>query len=394
MDQQPINPPDFTAIRADFPRAGRKLWLAAAETHPYSLHTLKALEAYTDFRTLGPGENRMFFTPEMQAEVKERFATLINASAQEIAFVQSTTDGENIVLAGLDLASRGGNVVIDDLHFEASKYMYTRLAEAGVIELRVVPHHDWQIDLADFERAIDEKTRLVSIALVSQVNGYIADARAISEAAHRHGAYLYCDIIQGAGCTPIDVQALGIDFCASGTYKWLMGDFGIGFLYVRADLQGSVVRQTRYGLRQVKSMSDYQFDVYPDASRYEGTSSMPFLPGICAYEGLRYVSAIGVEAIRVHARPLTDRLQREMPKLGYRPITPLDTPTPIVSFLPEDVAETRAKLDRAFGEQVISFREWYLTDAEGRRRKVEGIRIGVSVYNNEADIEAFLEALR
>ena len=394
MDQQPINPPDFTAIRADFPRADRKLWLAAAETHPYSLHTLKALEAYTDFRTLGPGENRMFFTPEMQAESKERFATLINASPQEIAFVQSTTDGENIVLAGLDLASQGGNVVIDDLHFEASKYMYTRLAEAGVIELRVVPHHDWQIGLADFERAIDENTRLVSIALGSQVNGYMADARAISEVAHRHGAYLYCDIIQGAGCTPIDVQALGIDFCASGTYKWLMGDFGIGFLYVRADLQGNVVRQTRYGLRQVKSVSDYQFEVYPDASRYEGTSSMPFLPGICAYEGLRYVSAIGVEAIRAHAKPLTDRLQQEMPELGYRPITPPDTPTPIVSFLPEDVAETRAKLEQAFGEQVVSFRQWYLTDAEGQRRKVEGMRIGVSVYNNEADIEAFLEALR
>ena len=238
MYQPDINSPDFTAIRADFPRTSRKLWLAAAETHPYSIHTLKALEAYTNFRALGPGENRMDFTPEMQTEVKERFAALINASPQEIAFVQSTTDGENIVLAGLDLACQGGNVVIDDLHFEASKYMYTRLAEAGKIEFRVVPHRDWQIDLADFEQAIDENTRLVSIALVSQVNGYIADARAISELAHRHGAYLYCDIIQGGGCTPIDVQALGIDFCASSTYKWLMGDFGIGFLYVRGNCSG------------------------------------------------------------------------------------------------------------------------------------------------------------
>ena len=163
---------------------------------------------------------------------------------------------------------------------------------------------------------------------------------------------------------------------------------------MRADLQGGVVRQTRYGLRQIKSLSDYQFNVHSDASRYEGTSSMAFLPGICAYAGLRFVSAIGVEAIRAHARPLTDRLQLEMPRLGYRPITPLDTPTPIVSFLPEDVAETRAKLDRAFGEQVVSFREWYLTDAEGQRAKVAGMRIGVSVYNNEADIEEFLEALR
>jgi selenocysteine lyase/cysteine desulfurase len=393
MRQQPISP-DFTAVRADFPRASRQLWLAAAETHPFHVHTLRALEAYTNFRALGPGNGRTSFTPEMQAETKARFAALINASPEEIAFVQSTTDGENIVLAGLDLARLGGNVVIDDLHFEASKYMYTQLAEKGVIELRVVPHRQWQVDLADFAQAIDEETRLVSIALVSQVNGYRADAKAISELAHAHGAYLYCDIIQGAGCTPIDVQALGIDFCATSTYKWLMGDFGLGFLYVRADLQERVVRQTRYGLRQVKSLADYDFAVHADASRYEGTSSMPFLPGICAYAGLRYVTELGVAAIRAHVRPLTDRLQAEMPKLGYRPITPLATDTPMVSFLPEDVAQTQAKLAWAFGEQVVSFREWYMTDEEGQRRKVEGLRLGVSVYNNEADIEAFLEALR
>lgn len=391
--ETPSPTPDFTHIRANFPRAGRKLWLAAAETHPFSRQHLEAIAAYTSFRALGPGEGRLSFTPEMQAATKHRFATLINAAPHEIAFTQSTTDGENIVLAGLDLAQRGGNVVIDDLHFEASKYIYTRLAEAGKIELRVVPHRNWQVDLADFAQAIDSHTRLVSIALVSQINGYKADAKAISDLAHQHGAYFYCDIIQGAGCTPIDVTAMGIDFCATSTYKWLMGDFGIGFLYVKDALQEEVVKQTRYGLRQVKAMQDYRFESYPDASRYEGTTTMPFLPGVCAYEGLGLIESLGIEAIRAHARRLTDRLQAELPPLGYEPITPADTPTPIVSFLPQDIATTRAKLDHAFGEQVISFREWYQTDANGTRTKVEGIRLGVSVYNNDADIDAFLNAL-
>ncbi|MEZ4510922.1 MAG: aminotransferase class V-fold PLP-dependent enzyme [Chloroflexota bacterium] len=391
--QNPVSPSDFAHIRASFPRASRKLWLAAAETHPFSRQHLEAIETYTSFRSLGPGEGRLSFTPEMQAATKRRFANLINAAPHEIAFIQSTTDGENIVLAGLDLAQRGGNVVIDDLHFEASKYIYTRLAEAGKIELRVVPHRNWQVDLADFAQAIDANTRLVSIALVSQINGFKADAKAISDLAHQYGAYLYCDIIQGAGCTPIDVVAMGIDFCASSTYKWLMGDFGIGFLYVKELLQDEVVKQTRYGLRQVKAMQDYRFESYPDASRYEGTTTMPFLPGVCAHTGLGLIESIGMEAIRAHAKRLTDRLQAELPLLGYEPITPADTPTPIVSFLPPNVAETRAKLDRAFGEQVISFREWYKTGADGTRTKVEGIRLGVSVYNNEADIDAFLNAL-
>lgn len=395
MLTQPPTPPDFAAIRRDFPRADEKLWLAAAETHPYSVHTLRALEQYTQFRAWGPGAVPHSFTAEMQQESKVLFAGLIGAKPTEIAFVQSTTDGENMVLAGLGLSQPGvkgaGNIVIDDLHFEASKYIYTTLARAGNLELRVVPHRNWQINLADIEAAIDDQTRLVSLALVSQVNGYLADIGAISRLAHAHGAYVYADIIQGAGCTPIDVTAMGIDFAACGTYKWLMGDFGIGFLFIRAGLH-ETVEPTRFSLRQVRSQRDYDFVVHDDATRYEG-SQLSFLSGICAHTGLQYLTALGVEQIRAHVQPLTARLQAELPRLGYQPITPLDAPTPIVSFLLPDLAETQAKLDRAFGHQVVSFREWYWTNERGERAKVNGMRLGVSVYNNQDDIDKFLHAL-
>lgn len=395
MSSHPSTPPDFAAIRADFPRAEEKLWLAAAETHPYSIHTLRALEEYTQFRALGPGADRHSFTPEIHSATKATFASLIGAKPAEIAFIQSTTDGENIVLAGLGLSQPGakqlGNIVIDDLHFEASKYIYTQLAKAGNIELRVIPHRNWQIELADVEAAIDEQTRLVSLALVSQVNGYMADIQSISRIAHANGAYVYCDIIQGAGNTPIDVTAMGIDFAACATYKWLMGDFGIGFLYVREGLY-ETVEPTRFGLSQVQSFDDYDFVLYNDATRYE-PYRVSFLSGVCAHAGVNYLASIGVENIRAHVKPLTDRLQKELPALGYQPITPLDSPTPIVSFLPDHIEETKAKLDRAFGHQVVSFREWYRTNERGEREMVRGIRLGVSVYNNHEDINKFLDAL-
>lgn len=387
--------PDFAAVRADFPRAEDRLWLAAAEVHPYSIQTLRALEQYNQYRTWGAGDGRHSFTPEMQQETKANFAKLIGANPDEIAFVQSTTDGENIVIAGLGLsqpgAKPGGNIVIDDLHFEASKYIYTRLAQAGNIELRVVPHRNWRIDFADIEGAIDDETHLVSLALVSQVNGYLADIAAITRLAHVHGAFVYTDIIQAAGNTPIDVGAMGIDFAACAAYKWLMGDFGMGFLYVRTGLQ-ETLEPTRFSLRQVQVQNDFDFPLHENAIRYEG-SQLSFLSGLCAHAGLRYVTALGVENIRAHAQPLTARLQAELPALGYQPITPLDAPTPIVSFLPNDMDMTQAKLDRAFGHQVVSFREWYQTNEEGGREMVRGMRISVSVYNNDHDIDRFLEAL-
>jgi selenocysteine lyase/cysteine desulfurase len=79
--------------------------------------------------------------------------------------------------------------------------------------------------------------------------------------------------------------------------------------------------------------------------------------------------------------------------LGYTPITPLDSPSPIVSFLPNDVEETQRKLGRAFGYQVVSFRNWYQTGAQGQRERVKGMRLGISVYNNDRDIDQFLMAL-
>ena len=385
--------PDFDAVRADFPRAARKLWLAAAETHPFNVNTIRALDNYVQYRSLGPGEGRKSFTPDMQKGVKQMFADLINAKPEEIAFTLSTTDGENIVTAGLDLERKGGNVVIDDLHFIASKYMYTMLQKKGIIELRVVRHKDWKIRIEDMEKAIDSDTRLVSMALVSNINGYMHDVKAISDLAHAKGALIYGDIIQGAGCTPIDVQAMGIDCCACSTYKWLMGDFGLGLLYVREDLQGSVIKQTRYGVRQLSGARGFEFELHPGAVIYEGTTTMSYMSGICAYEGLKYLTNLGVDNIRTHAKPLTDRLQKEMPALGYPSITPLDNPTPIVSFLTSNMEATREKLDKAFGERVVSLNQWQKTDDQGKTETVSGIRIAVSVYNNEKDIDLFLNAL-
>jgi len=82
-----------------------------------------------------------------------------------------------------------------------------------------------------------------------------------------------------------------------------------------------------------------------------------------------------------------------MPGLGYPSITPLDTPTPIVSFLTAEPDVTQAKLNRAFGQRVVSPGQWQMTDATGAPQSVRGIRIGVSVYNNDSDIDAFLNAL-
>src|SRR6185503_2236734 len=101
------------------------------------------------------------------------------------------------------------------LHFTSSLYLFKELEKQGV-ELRIVPHRDWAIDPHDMDRAIDRNTRLVSLALVSNVNGFMHDVKVISDLAHARGAFLFADIIQAVGAVPVDVRAMGIDFAATG----------------------------------------------------------------------------------------------------------------------------------------------------------------------------------
>ena len=391
---------DWGAVRNDFPWIQNSLWLSASDYHPLSIYSQRAAETYYKWRVGGPKGGGSRFSGDMQRETKEMFGSLINAKPSEIAFTHNTTEGENIVVAGMDLVRKKGNVVLDDLHYQASKFIYHMLEREGDIELRVVRSRKddfWRTDSRDMVAAIDDNTLLVSMALVSNINGFLHDAKATSDAAHAHGAYVYADIIQGAGAIPIDVKALGIDFASAGTYKWLQGDMGFGFLYVKEDLQGTVVKQTRYGTRQFsnpnRAQADSKFDLRPGAVIYESSSTLPWAQGMIAHAALKYITTLGIPAIRAKVKPMTDRLLKEMPALGYPAITPPGNPTPIVSFLTPDQDKVRTKLDKAFGYFVIALKRWEFTDPSGKARVIKGVRIGPSIYNSDEDLDRLLNAL-
>ncbi len=372
--------PGLKGARANFPIAARQTYLNSAAIHPMGLHASRALEKHLAFRLQGGGEGRADFDNEQQADLKRRVAALINAKPTEIAFVQNTSDGENIVVMGMDLARRGGNVVLDELHFTSSLFMYKSL-EAKGLELRIVKHRDWTIDTRDMERAIDRNTRLVSLALVSNVNGYLHDAKAVSDIAHASGAYVYADIVQAAGAVPVDVRAMGIDFAATATYKWLMGERGFGFLYVREDLQDTVVPTTRYGHRQVASFDrvGLTWEPLPGAARYE-TGTFPSALAVCAHESLQYLETLGLTNIRSHARELTARLQAELPRAGYPALTPASNETPIVAFALRDPDDAAKRLKAGNVTATI-------IAAEKR------LRLSVSVFNTHDDIDRVVRVL-
>ncbi len=375
-------------VKGEFPIAEAETNLNNARWHPLSLGSIRAIQEYLDFKargTLGPHGT----TGDMQTKVKEMFATLINARPSEISFVQSTMAGENLVVAGLGIPRSGGNVVTDALHFEGSTYLYRSL-EAQGLDLRVVMPRDWRIDLGDMEKVVDRNTKLIALSLVSYNNGFQHDLKAVCDLAHSHGAHVYADIVQAAGAVPIDVKATEVDFCSCASYKWLMGDMGLGFLYVREELLDKVIQRTQYGYRQTRGFEDHIFpydtpakspatwEQLSDAAAHFEVGTISYTTIACLAHSLDYIQKIGVENIQSHNSSLVERLKKEVPRLGFEPLTPPETTSPIVSFAVKDSAPVAARLKQAHIDV---------------RLDAHLMRISPSVYNDQNDIDKLLNAL-
>jgi selenocysteine lyase/cysteine desulfurase len=360
-------------------------YLDSGTQHPVSRGARASLEGYLAKRALDPEAH---YTLNEQG-VLEKFARLINADKDEVAYVPSTTAGEHLVLKGLGLPEKGAHVVTDTLHFFGSFYLYGELAKQGV-EVTWLRAVDGRIPADAIEKAIRLGTRLVAVSSASTFNGFEHDLKRVCEIAHARGALVYADIIHSAGCVPLDVKATGVDFAACASYKWLMGDFGLGFLYVRRGLWDRF-RRSQWGYY---ALDRFQTHVYPfDAP---GDSIADYAPsndasGLVALgthshacialldHSLDYLHEIGIENIQAHAAKLTGILKRELPRLGYALLTPPESRAPIVACALEGARQKLgAKLDAARVRITLSQHRF---------------RITPSVFNDEADIDRLLKAL-
>jgi selenocysteine lyase/cysteine desulfurase len=370
--------------KADFAIPEGTTYINGAYIHPISRASLENMRLYAQSRLLPDGDVRY-----ERINIKAEFAALINAKPSEIAFVSNTTSGENLVTNGLELLKSGGNVVTDAYQFEGVLIHLQELQRHG-LDLRVVMPRDRRIPLEDLARVIDKKTKLVSISLVGMFTGFQHDLKAVCDLAHANGAMVYADIAQAAGTTPIDVKASGVDFCACSSFKWLMGDFGLGFVYAREDLLGTVLKRPWAGYYQSTKMASHflpfdepgnvalSYELGTDATSYFEVGSQASAAWAALSKSLPYIRQLGVENIEAYRQPMLQRLRQEMPRLGFIPMTPDDSKAAPISFAIKDALTYADRLKKA---------------SINTRLSRHFIRLSPSVYNDMADIERFLDAI-
>jgi selenocysteine lyase/cysteine desulfurase len=372
--EQPNSDPrrDPLGVRHDFPIVADHIFLNSAYIAP----TPRAVVAQSHAYIQGKSERPMQLNALMATcgAVRAQFARIVNATPDEIGLLYSTGEGENVIANGIGLKA-GDNVVIDDLHYNTEFVLYRALEASRGIELRIVKNRNGAVTAGDFEPHIDKRTRIVSVAWVSHLNGFRHDMRPIADLAHAHGAVFYADAVQAVGMIDIDVRAAGVDALCCGCYKWLMAEFGVAPFFVSRDIIDRI-QSDRVGEFSVeREEPDHHYQLLKTARKFESTS--PAFGAVSQLQAsLAYLETVGVARIEKHSVGLAHQLYEGLERQGHRVFTPPGNRSSIVTFYcSKPVADARAAFKTANIDVTV---------------RAGQVRVAPALFNNEDEVEKFL----
>ena len=374
--QLQVNADDPLGVRAAFPVTEELAYLNTASTGPLSVPVRDALRAYADEKMLqrNRGSGRVALNG-----ARTKFGNLFGADEDELAFLYATSGAENIIVSAMDWRE-GDNVVVDELHFVTTFVLYRELERRAGVELRIVPSRDGVVTVDDFAAHTDERSRLISVAWVSNRNGFRYELPPLADLAHAHGAYLYADAIQAWGTFPTNLHDEKVDFACGNGYKWLHADFGCAPFYVRRE-HLEWMTPDRYGHSQVaETLPGHRFRLKTSAAKLQ-YANPAYGPVAAMDAALGFLEGVGMDRIAAHTHALAGELRAGAEALGMQLFTPPDNPSAIVSFYHGLEHE---RLTEALTEEGVS-----ITFQEDG----ELLRAAVGMFNNRDDVDRLLGVL-
>ncbi|MEM4188613.1 MAG: cysteine desulfurase [Candidatus Hadarchaeum sp.] len=385
-------------VRAEIPflRTGI-IYLDNAATTPTPEPVIEAmLSYYHEFSAnVGRGLHRATrrATEEFEA-AREKIARVIGAKPEEIIFTRNTTEAINIVARGLNWKS-GDKVITSLFEHHSNLLPWQRLEKEHGVKLEVVgSSKECLLESAEFESAIDKKTRLITTHHVSNAIGSVQPVEEIGKLARDHGVLYLVDAAQSVGHMPVEVRRIGCDFLAAPGHKGLLGPQGTGFLYVREDIV-SELEPLLTGGGIVEDVELHSAKLVDPPQLFD--AGTPNIPGIIGLgKACEYVMDIGIDKIAERERKLTERMleigkNSQVEVYGPRG---LERRGGVVSFnisglSPHEVASMLDELAK------IAVRSGHhCAQPAMRHLRVNGTaRASVHYFNLESEIEKFVEVV-
>ncbi len=255
-------------------------------------------------------------------EAEERrtlFARLAGVDAEGVALVPATSYGLAVAAANLT-AVPGQRVLVLAEDYPSNFYTWQRFARRTGATVAAVDRGDGQTWAEAVLDALDERTAVVAVLAVHWTDGAMVDLGAVAARARAVGAAMVVDASQALGAMPLDLAAVQPDYLVSVGYKWLLGPFGLGYLYVAPQHRDGVPLEenwiSRLGAQDFARLVDYEDRYQPGARRFDVGQRSHFETTSMAIAALRQLLDWGVPRVAVTLRRTTDRIEEQVRAIG------------------------------------------------------------------------------
>ena len=396
---------DVVAVRRQFPILseiidGRPVHYldngASAQTPTAVLDAVRAYETTSRANVLRGVHRLAERATEGYEQAREQVARFLGVPPMEIVFTGGCTTAINLVAYSYgSLLKAGDRILLSELEHHSNIVPWQLLRQRSGIELDMIPvTEDGRIDLELLPKLVTPKTKLISLAHVSNVTGALVDVRAVVTAAKSVGAKVMLDGAQRAPHGPLDLPSLGIDFYVFAGHK-AYGPNGVGVLWAKPELLEAMPPFHGGG----SMIGRVTFDVTtwaPPPRRFEaGTPPIGQAIGLGA--ACKWMSALDWAGAHAHEMALVQRVMDGLQAIdGAQLFGPasLQNRYPVVSFQldgvhPHDVAQT---LD-SFGVAVRAGH--HCAQPLMDRFDLDGTtRVSIAPYNDNSDIDALLTGVK
>ena len=399
-----MSPAELEKIRAEFPILGRKVngrtmvYLDNAATSQTPESVVRGIvDAYTNVKAnvhRGVHTLSQEATAAMEA-TRERVRRFINAdSTDEIIFTRGTTEAINLVASSFgELLQPGDEIILTVMEHHSNIVPWQLMASRRGVEIKVVPIlPDGSLDMEVYESLFSERTRLVAVCHVSNVLGTVNPVREMARTAHARGARILIDGAQAAPHMKIDVRDLDADFYAFSAHK-MYGPTGVGILYGRRELLESMPPYQGGG--EMIGHVSFRGTTWAELPYKFEAGTPDFVDAAAFARAMDFIDGIGFDTISAWEHHLLERATEGMLAIpGIRLFGTAPGKDAVISFLIGHAHhyDTGVLLDQ-LGVEVRTGHHCAqpLMETLG----IEGtVRASFAVYNTDADVDAFLSALR
>ena len=395
---------DIQQIRADFPILGRTVYgkpLVYLDNGATTQKPRAVVEAITNeyYNTNANVHRGVHFLSQQATELheasRETVRRFINArSTSEIVFTRGTTESINLLAATFcqSQMQAGDEVIISTMEHHSNIVPWQLQAAQRGIVLRVIPMDDrGELLLDEYERLFSPKTKLVSIAHVSNVLGTINPVKEMIATAHAHGVPVLVDGAQSIPHMPVDVRELDADFYVFSGHK-VYGPTGVGVLYGKEDWLdklppyqggGEMIQHVSF---EKTTFNELPFKFEAGTPDYIGTTGLA--------KALDYVSALGMDTIAAYEHELTRYATRRLKEIpGMRIFGESEQKGSVISFLVGNIHhfDLGTLLDR-LGIAVRTGH--HCAQPLMTRLGIEGtVRASFGLYNTKEEVDALVAGI-